>query len=83
MKAADYTLLCEVLQSLREQGEIVDSTDIAFKEKVELTAQIKYAVDTLNLILIRGRAEAEEGVIKEKITLKKLISFFYDHTRRD
>lgn len=75
MKAADYTTLCQVLQTLREQGEIVDSTDITFKEKVEVTAQIKYAVDTLNLVLIRGREEAEAEVYKERISLKKLFLF--------
>ena len=53
----------------------MDSTDIPFKEKVEVTAQIKYAVDTLNLILIRGRAEAEAEVYKERISLKKLFLF--------
>lgn len=75
MKAADYTKLCEVLDTLREQGEIVDSTDITFKEKVEVTAQIKYAVDTINLVLIRGREEAEAEVYKERISLKKLFLF--------
>ncbi len=77
MKAADYTKLCQVLQTLREQGEIVDSTDITFKEKVEVTAQIKYAVDTLNLVLIRGREEAERGVIKPPAKWKEFIRFFF------
>ena len=77
MKAADYTKLCKVLDTLREQGEIVDSTDITFKEKVEVTAQIKYAVDTLNLVLIRGREEAEKGVIKPLAKWKEFIRFFF------
>lgn len=77
MKAADYTKLCEVLDTLRKQGEIVDSTDLTFKEKVEVTAQIEYAVDTLNLVLIRGREEAEKGVIKPLAKWREFIRFLF------
>ena len=77
MKQGDYTTLSIIMQSLKDLGSAVDNTDISFKEKVEITAQIKYAADTINLALIRGRAEAEEGVIKPVAKWKEFIKFIF------
>lgn len=77
MKKGDYTTLSIIMQSLKDLGSAVDNTDISFKDKVEITSQIQYVVDTINLALIRGRAEAEEGVIKPVAKWRELIRFFF------
>lgn len=76
MKKGDYTTLSIIMQSLKDLGSAVDNTDISFKEKVEITSQIQYVVDTINLTLIRGREEAENGVIKPAAKWQEIVRFF-------
>ena len=77
MRAQDYNRLSNIHQALLNAGEEVDGTEIAFRDKVEITERIRYAADTINLALVRGRAEAEAEVLKPVKKWKELIRFFF------
>jgi len=76
MKQKDYTKGCKTIEKIQEAGRVIDSMDIPLAEKMKLTEPLNTAIDTLNIWLIKGRAEAETEVYKKESTFWEFIKSF-------